>query len=148
MTSIKQDMPPINGYPPIPFYRNPAKSYFNGYQMFAGSIAITIIGLCIYYKTAKEIKMQNIEIRSARFAIHPILLAERDRSYLKQLRRNRDEETDLMKNIQDWKVGTWYGERIFKTIPAEHLVDPQFKEFYINTTFKSFADRALLSLYT
>ncbi|KAI8116621.1 hypothetical protein CVS40_11332 [Lucilia cuprina] len=41
----------------------------------------------------------RIEMRSAQNVIFPILIAERDREYLKQLRRNRDEEAKLMANV-------------------------------------------------
>lgn len=29
------------------------------------------------------------------------------------MRRNRDVETELMKNVERWEVGTYYGEPIF-----------------------------------
>lgn len=50
------------------------------------------------------LRRQKIEMRSARIALHPLLLAERDREYLKQLRRNRDEEAKLMANVKGWEV--------------------------------------------
>lgn len=43
-------------------------------------------------------------MRSGRHAILPMLLAERDREYLKQIRSNRDEESKLMANVEGWKV--------------------------------------------
>lgn len=43
-------------------------------------------------------------MRSAHHAILPALIAERDREYLKQLRRNRDEEAKLMANVKGWEV--------------------------------------------
>ena len=54
-------------------------------------------------------------MRSARMALFPLLIAERDREFLKQLTRNRDEEEKLMADVPGWKVGTWYGEPVFKT---------------------------------
>ena len=36
--------------------------------------------------------LQQIEMKSASLAIEPLMLAERDREFLKQLRRNRDAE--------------------------------------------------------
>lgn len=43
-------------------------------------------------------------MRSARLAVYPMLLAERDREYLKQLRKNRDAEAELMKDVPGWEV--------------------------------------------
>lgn len=65
---------------------------------------MTAAGLYVYYLTHKEIKHDQIEMRSGRHALLPMLLAERDREYLKQIRRNRDEESRLMANIAGWKV--------------------------------------------
>jgi NADH dehydrogenase (ubiquinone) 1 alpha subcomplex subunit 13 len=67
-----------------------------------------------------------VENRSGKLATLPLLMAERDREYLKQLRRNRDEEADLMKNVPGWVVGTWYGEPIFKTKPNDAFLDPSW----------------------
>lgn len=49
-------------------------------------------------------------MRSGRHAILPLLMAERDREYLKQIRRNRDEETNLMANVEGWKVSKFAAE--------------------------------------
>lgn len=87
-------------------------------------------------------------MRSADFAILPLLLAERDRAYLKQLRRNRDEENKLMSKIEGWKVGTWYGEPIYKTKPADELFEPSFPEYYVHADLKEFKRRGLMHLWT
>jgi len=144
----KQDMPPPGGYQKIPFARVPAKSYFSGFQILAGYIGVTTVGLYVYYLNAKKIKREEIEMRSAQNVIFPILIAERDREFLKQLRRNRDEEAKLMANVPGWEVGTWYGEPIFKTLPKDKLVTPHFNEFYAHTDYKSTAKRAHFKLWT
>jgi len=144
----KQDMPPSGGYKKIPFSRIPAKTYLSGVQIIGSYIAVTAAGLFVYYLTAKQIKREEIEIRSAENCIYPLLVAERDREFLKQLRRNRDEEERLMKNVKGWEVGTWYGEPIFKTISDDILINPTFKEFYVHTDYKSFAKRANLKLWS
>lgn len=66
--------------------------------------AVTTVGLYIYYLNAKMIKREEIEMRSAENVIFPVLIAERDREFLKQLRRNRDEEAKLMANVPGWEV--------------------------------------------
>lgn len=72
--------------------------------MFAGVTAMTIGGIYLYYINYKKILKHEIELRSSKMAIYPMLLAERDREYLKQLRRNRDAERELMKNVKGWEV--------------------------------------------
>lgn len=46
-----------------------------------------------------------------------------------------------MKNVPGWVVGTWYGEPVFKGLPKDTLVDPNFKEFYVHTDYKHLARR-------
>lgn len=75
-----------------------------GYAMFAGFIGVTTGALYLQYLTYKQIKKHEIEMRSSKMAIYPMLLAERDREYLKQLRRNRDAEAELMKDVPGWEV--------------------------------------------
>lgn len=80
----------------------------------------------LYYLNCVQVERETVEMRSGKMALYPLLFAERDREYLKQVRLNRDEEADLMKNVAGWKVGTWYGEPIFKTLPKDTLVDPHW----------------------
>ena len=72
--------------------------------MFAGYVGITAFALYLYSITNKNIRKNEIEMRSAKMAIYPMLLAERDREYLKQLRRNRDAEAELMRDVPGWEV--------------------------------------------
>lgn len=72
--------------------------------MFAAYGAVTAIGMYIYYLNAKMVLREDIEMRSAQNVIFPVLIAERDREFLKQLRRNRDEEAQLMANVKGWEV--------------------------------------------
>ncbi|KXJ71416.1 NADH dehydrogenase [ubiquinone] 1 alpha subcomplex subunit 13 [Aedes albopictus] len=136
-----QDMPPKGGYQNIPFARVPAKKYFKGWQLIAAYAGFTTAGLSMYYLNCKEVHRNEIEMRSARNVIYALLLAERDREYLKQLRRNRDEEADLMKNVKGWEVGTWYGEPVFKTLPKDKFVEPSFHEFYVHSKYGDMAKR-------
>ncbi|KAM7347182.1 NADH dehydrogenase (ubiquinone) B16.6 subunit [Cochliomyia hominivorax] len=144
----KQDMPPPGGYKKIPFARVPAKTYLTGWQMLGAYAAVTTVGMYIYYLNAKMIKREEIEMRSAQNVIFPVLIAERDREYLKQLRRNRDEEAKLMANVPGWEVGTWYGEPVFKTLPKDKLIDPSFSEFYAHSDWRALAKRAHIKLWS
>lgn len=76
----------------------------SGYAMFAGYFGITAAAMYLYSLNYKQITKDRIEMRSAKMAIFPMLLAERDREYLKQLRRNRDAEEELMRDVPGWEV--------------------------------------------
>ncbi|XP_075979395.1 NADH dehydrogenase (ubiquinone) B16.6 subunit [Anticarsia gemmatalis] len=142
----KQDLPPPGGYRPIPYKRIPAKTFFSGYTMFAGYLGITAGALYLYNLNYKQIVRDQIETRSAKMAIFPMLLAERDREFLKQLRRNRDAEAELMCNVPGWEVGTYYGEKVYKLLPEDTLVEPIFHEYYVHTEPSNWFKRAYLKL--
>jgi NADH dehydrogenase (ubiquinone) 1 alpha subcomplex subunit 13 len=57
----------------------------------------------------------EMEMDESRSCIEPVLLAEQDRIVLRQYRANRDEETKLMKDVPGWEVGTWFGDKVFKS---------------------------------
>ena len=57
--------------------------------------------------------------------------AETDRILLWQMRRNRDEENELMKDVPGWVTGTWFGENVFKSNPnLEEWIQPTPLEIY------------------
>ena len=70
---------------------------------------------------------RRMENRGAHLAVQPMLLAERDRKYLKFLRVQRDAEVELMADVKDWEVGTYYGEKVYKTVPDELYVNYDLK---------------------
>lgn len=102
----------------------------------------------LYFQTLKEVNANDLEMKGASLAIYPMLLAEKDREYLKQLRKNREEERDLMKNVEGWKVGTWYGEPIFHaTKEDDPLFKPMYSEYYVHAPFSDFKKRGLFNLW-
>lgn len=136
---------------------------------------MTAGAIYLYYLNYKRILREEIEMRSAKMAIYPMLLAERDREFLKQLRRNRTAEADLMRDVPGWKVissvlakptqllkycvsgcwyihikinisqvGTYYGERVYKLVPEDKLVEPIFHEFYAHSSPKAWYDRTYI----
>ncbi|XP_030760897.1 NADH dehydrogenase [ubiquinone] 1 alpha subcomplex subunit 13 [Sitophilus oryzae] len=145
MTEFKQDMPPQGGYKPISFKRVPPLSYFNGYAIFGIYIGVTAGSAFLYHLNVKAVARRELETKGASLAIYPLLLAERDRSYLKQLRRNREEEADLMKNVPGWKVGTWYGEPIYKTQKDDTWNDPSYYEYFVHAKYSDVAKRGDIS---
>lgn len=102
----------------------------------SGYALVFLGGSYIYYLNYKLVKKLEIETRSANMAITPLLQAERDRAILKQLVRNRNEETILMKNVEGWKVGTYYGEPIFKSQGDNYTVPEYMPAFYAHCAEK------------
>ncbi|KAK4881717.1 hypothetical protein RN001_005036 [Aquatica leii] len=141
---VPQDLPPPGGYRPINCCRNPAKTLFKGPTLILGYLGITAGSCFLYYLNCKKVHREELERRSAELALYPLLLAERDRAYLKQLRRNRDAERELMKNVEGWKVGTYYGEPIYRTLPKDKLIEPRFGEYYVHSSNKDITKRAHL----
>lgn len=76
-------------------------------------------------------------MRSAKLALMPMLIAERDREFLKQVRRNRDEEAKLMKNVPGWVVGTYYGEPIYKTKPKDHFDEGSWDDLCVHADYRA-----------
>lgn len=100
----------------------------------------------LYYLNCKAVKNRELESKGASLAIYPLLLAERDRAYLKQLRYNREEERELMKNVPGWKVGTWYGEPIYKLAKPDTLVEPDFYEYFVHAKYSDIKMRSEMTL--
>ncbi|KAH9376962.1 hypothetical protein HPB48_002723 [Haemaphysalis longicornis] len=85
-------------------------------------------------------RLIDVEAADGYNAIQPLMLAEQDRLYLKQLKKNREEERELMKNVPGWAVGTYFGEPIYKTVSPNHHVDPIPEEYYAHTCPKTAYD--------
>lgn len=143
-----QDMPPEGGYAPFNFKRVPLKPMLDTKWLIGGHLAISAAAYYIYFLTLREVTRDGVEMRSCRNVMLPVLLAQRDRRYLKQLRKNRDDEAKLMADVPGWVVGTWYGEPIYKTRPKEQWFNPMMQEFYCHTSDKNFYERADFNLWT
>ena len=50
-------------------------------------------------------------------ALAPLLQAERDRAYIKQVKANRDAEEELMADVEGWETGKWFGQPVYYTVP-------------------------------
>lgn len=86
-------------------------------------------------------------MRSCKLALMPMLIAERDREFLKQVRRNRDEEANLMKNVKGWVVGTWYGEPIYKTKPKDYFDEGTWDDLCVHASYGTSAVRQNFHLW-
>ncbi|XP_078053271.1 NADH dehydrogenase (ubiquinone) B16.6 subunit [Augochlora pura] len=138
-----QDMPPKGGYTPYQIERVPLRTVMGGRLGFAIFLTSTFGGFYLYALTYRDIKKNNLEMRSARHALQPMLEAERDRAILKHMRLIRKEETDLMKNFPGWKVGEFFGEPIFKSLPEDTYIEPNFFELTAHSDPKVLRNRLL-----
>lgn len=60
--------------------------------------------------------------------------------YLRQLRRNRDEENELMKNVPGWETGKWKGEPVFHDI-NERFPFVAHEEYFAHCSQKDMQNR-------
>lgn len=102
----------------------------------------------LYYLNVRSVTHRRLEMRGAVLATYPMLLAERDRAYLKQLRINREEERELMKNVPGWKVGTWYGEPIYHLAKPDDFLAPRMQEYFVHSEYKHMRRRADLPMWS
>merc|ERR1719347_393594 len=85
----------------------------------------------MYKRARRNHCATKVEQNSASLALTPLVLAERDRNYLKQLVRVRSAEEKLMADVEGWEVGTWYGNKVYKTLNGK-WIDPNPNEYYIH----------------
>lgn len=102
----------------------------SGYRMFGLYAVFTAFSWYMLKNSFVRKKLIEIESNDGHNALQPLLLAERDRQYLKQLKKNREEERELMKDVPGWVVGTYYGEPLYKTISPDTHLDPVAEEFF------------------
>jgi len=131
--AFKQDLPPKGGYAPINYKRIPAKRVLTAPLIFGGLIGSMAYGRWSWDRGMQQYNKEKVEMRSADLALEPLMLAERDREFLKQCRKNRDAEAELMKDVDGWVVGTWFGHKVYKTT-GDAWVEPEINEFYAHTS--------------
>lgn len=116
--------------------------------MILGYIASFGASSYLYWLNYKKVKTEELEVRSANMALLPLLMAERDRAYLRYLRSNRDEEAELMKNVDGWVVGTYYGEPLYKTQGDDYLAHQNQETFYAHCSKWYYDIRATFKFIT
>ncbi|KAJ8680200.1 hypothetical protein QAD02_015987 [Eretmocerus hayati] len=142
-----QDMPPQGGYNPLVWERTKLKTFFTVPRTIAVFAISSIAGIIAYGASYKRIKREDIEMRSARFALLPMLMAERDRAFLKQCRINRDIERELMKDVPEWEVGTYFREPVYITKQGKFM-EPHFFEFNAHGDYLEVMYRVLRRHFT
>ena len=53
---------------------------------------------------------------------------------LRQLRINRDEETELMKDVVGWKTGTLFGEPVYHNL-RDRFIYPSTEEYFAHIKY-------------
>merc|ERR1711976_387600 len=129
---MKQEMPPSGGYGGIDWAAK------GGRQRISGKGTFALMGLCVgvaWVGFAYERKMKvraQLETMDARNALEPLYLAEQHRLMLRQLRQNRDDENELMKDRPDWETGKWKGKPLYHNIPGRFILPPS-EEYFAHT---------------
>lgn len=100
----QQDMPPPGGYKALSYKRIPGQQYFTTRFLYAYFGAMTAISFVGYYAGQVRFRHKQLDNADREVAIHPFMLAERDRAYLKYLKKCRSEEEKVMKDVPNWKV--------------------------------------------
>ncbi|KAF7198932.1 NADH dehydrogenase [ubiquinone] 1 alpha subcomplex subunit 13 [Nothobranchius furzeri] len=135
-SKVKQDMPPTGGYAPFDYKRNLPKRGLSGYSMFGIGIGVMLVGYWRMFNWNRERRRFEMEELETRIALMPLMQAELDRSTLRMLRENLEEEAILMKDVPDWKVGesvfhtdrwvTPLTEELFNLRPREELLHQKY----------------------
>ncbi|XP_075235737.1 NADH dehydrogenase (ubiquinone) B16.6 subunit [Lycorma delicatula] len=147
-STVRQELPPPGGYNPLNFGRRPAKQFMNPYLLVLGYFVTSFGSLYLAKKSIDRFERQQVEQRSSMFALLPMLTAERDRAYLKQVRKNREEEAELMKNVEGWEVGTWFGKPPYNSQGPDTLLPPNHYEFYAHAHANDFFKYTLFRSYS
>jgi len=109
-------MPPEGGYRKFNWNRTLPKI------LWRPGVAVGVAAVCTLYGSVEMLdkrmkrfsaKFEDVDCQSA---MEPFLTAERDRSWLRVLKKNRDLENQVMANVKGWQTGTWYGEPVFFTL--------------------------------
>lgn len=136
-------MPPPGGFASINIERTFARPLIRQGIWALIGVALTFNGFhlcCEWKKRWRVLKLEQVEHF---IAASPFLLAEQERKFLIHLRSLREEERELMKDHPGWKVGTLYGERVYKTLPKDELPPINPFEYTAHRFFGEFNDHVV-----
>jgi len=135
-TKFRQDMPPEGGYSKIYTQRTFPRIGSRTGKKIAVTLAVLYCGGYFRYRAMQRSKaamlLEHNDVRMVTTGFH---LAERDRIWLNSLRKIREEERDLMKEKPGWRVGTFYGEPLFFTLPPDAWWDPTPAELQVHASY-------------
>merc|ERR1712087_10505 len=130
----QQEMPPAGGYADIEWAKRKGPKKLGGIATFGIFAAFTGSMWVAWYFQRRKQKIEELEMRDARIAIQPLLLAEQQRAMLNQFRDNRDEENELMKGVEGWTTGTLWGEPVYHNVRSRWLW-PSTEEYFAHTPY-------------
>lgn len=116
-----QDMPPPGGFASIKVDRTLPKPLIRQGIWFIILAGMTLNGYGVAREWRKRYRVHKMEQMEHYIAASPFLYAETERKFLIHLKNLREEEKELMKDVPGWKLGTLFGEPVFKTIPKNEL---------------------------
>jgi NADH dehydrogenase (ubiquinone) 1 alpha subcomplex subunit 13 len=129
-SGFRQDMPPEGGYGTIDITRKGARRFISNRALLVAFLGVSAYGLYDVKGVLRRATERRREKDDTFIALEPFLAAENDRSFLKTLISNKEEEEKLMKNVPGWKTGTLFGEKFFRTVPSDHLDPVKLFVFY------------------
>ncbi|KAI6190671.1 NADH dehydrogenase [ubiquinone] 1 alpha subcomplex subunit 13 [Aphelenchoides bicaudatus] len=136
-TKYRQDMPPEGGYRDFNWERTYSRRILKPVYVLPVFAGIMVYGY-IQNKALKRMRMnRRFEDKDIYNALQPFLTAERDRSWLKHVSKNREYENEIMKDVPGWVTGTWYGEPVYFTL-GEKWWDPTELEFFVHSEDHAF----------
>ncbi|XP_076633886.1 NADH dehydrogenase (ubiquinone) B16.6 subunit [Colletes latitarsis] len=148
MRKEMQDLPPKGGYAPYQIDRIHLRTIIGGRFGFAAFYITTTVGAILYHANSLECRKNEIEMKSARHALQPLLEAERDRALMKRMRQIANEEADLMKDVPKWEVGTLFGELVYPSFPADKFISPTYSELSMHSNIEDYKTRFYVRHFT
>ncbi|KAE9555263.1 hypothetical protein FO519_001514 [Halicephalobus sp. NKZ332] len=133
---FRQDMPPPGGYRKFNWSRTYPKVVWRPGLIIPLGVGCAVFGAYQGYAQKMHRQTEKFEDTDVLNSVQPFLTAERDREWLKLLKRNRDIENELMKDVPGWKTGTWYGEPVFFTL-GDKWWDPGQMEVFAHSPQKA-----------
>lgn len=135
-----QDMPPPGGYAAVNVERTFAKPFIRHGVMIVIMGLATLNGFKLLKEWKKRMRVERIEQSEHYIAAEPFLVAEAERKFLRHLRVIREEERELMKDVPGWKVGTLYGEPVFKSLPENVIPPLTVIDYMVHRPINEFVD--------
>lgn len=126
---VTQDLPPPSGFGSIKVERVLPKPIIRQAVLLVAGMVITFNGFSYAGEWRKRYRVLKMEFVEHYIASAPFILAEQERKYLLQLHKIREEERELMKDVPGWKVGTLFGEPVYKTLPKNGIAPVSPMEF-------------------
>merc|ERR1712001_336200 len=112
-----------------PYKQVPIRKYFNAPRLYLAAGGTMAVGWLWWSHKWRKLTANRTESRSVELALQPMLSAERDRQFLKRIVQNREWEAELMKDVKDWEVGTYFGKPVYRTMDGDDETDNKFHHY-------------------